>query len=140
MNFERGVDPKKTLGIGEFGKRGLLYEEPWIKGDVLQYHVKHLVGALDGWYHFIEEKISIFQFPNKNSFNADERILEDNYPKYVITAAPGEPTDYDSIYRKIEYPEIVSRFWKLARESWEFRFWIFEKNESLANFLKLEIE
>lgn len=35
MNFERGIDPKKTLGIGEFGKRGLSYEEPWIKGDVL---------------------------------------------------------------------------------------------------------
>lgn len=132
MNFERKIDPKAALGIGEFGKRGLSYDDPYIKSTHGQYHIKFLVWALDGWYKYSAEKISIFHFPC-NQESSDDR------PPFVITALPGEPTDYDSMYRKISYSEIISKFWVLVNESWDFQWFISERNKDLSKFLKLEI-
>jgi hypothetical protein len=132
MNFERGIDPKAALGIGEFGKRGLSYEDPYIKGSRTQFHIKYLVWILDGWYKYSDEKISIFHFPCNQGFSDDR-------PPFVITALPGEPTDYYSMYRKISYSEIISKFWTLVNESWDFRLLIVNRSLDLANFLKIEI-
>ena len=132
MNFERHLSPKVAIGIGSLGKRGLTVDLPWVRGRVIQYHVKNFVWALDGWYKNNNLGISIFHFPISPSPNLDY------YPEYVITAVPGEPTDYDSIYRKIEYTEILSKFLKLVNSNWKFRFWLMENNEDLYHFLKLE--
>ena len=134
MNFERNIDPHKALGVGNFGRRGLVYEEPWIKSKVMQYHVKTLAWALDAGYRLFEENISLFQFPASKSPNTDY------HPEYIITAAPGEPTDYDSKYRKIEYSEIISRFWNLVNTNEKFRKMIRKRDTAMFSFLRLDIE
>lgn len=137
MNFERGVDPKRALGIGELGRRGLSYEYPYIKSSALQIHVKYLAWALDGWYKKQGKNISIFHFPCTETNEFESELI----PPFVITAAPGEPTDYDSIYRKIEYSEIVSRFFQQVRESFEFRSWLLEfRSGKIFWFLKVGID
>lgn len=123
MTFKRGIDPKAAVGIGILGKRGLAYSYPWIKRSYGSWHVKHCAWALDGWYKEKKLGISVFHFP----CNGD-RLNQDLYPEYVITAAPGESTDYDSMYRKIEYSEIISRFFHLLENDSEFESWIKEKN------------
>ena len=133
MNFERHLSPKVAMGIGSLGKRGLTVDLPWVKGRVKQYHVKYFAWALDGWYRKNKLGISLFHFPISLGPNSDHF-----HPKYVITAVPGELTDYDSIYRKIEYTEILSKFLKLVDNNCEFRFWLMVNDEDMYHFLKLE--
>lgn len=129
MKFERKKDPKATMGIGEFGKRGLRYDDPWIMGVYNNYHVKTMAWAIDGFYRENAINISIFNFPANDG--------DHPHPQFVITALPGEKTDYNSIYRKISYPEIISLFFKLEEDS-EFRNWMWMSHPTFSKFLKIK--
>jgi len=131
MNFERGRDPKVAVGLGVLGKRGLHFDEPWIKRIDKGWHVKYCSWALDGWYKQQKINIALFQFPSD-----PDRMKDELYPKYVITAVPGEPTHYDSIYRKIEYPEILSRFLHLLETEIDFLIFLEKTSPSFYNFLE----
>ena len=128
MNFERGREPTVAMGLGHLGKRGISVEWPYLFKKGKQIHIKYLVWAIAGWNNTIEKQEAIFEFP------ALKEPLH-NKNQYVVTAAFGEETHYDSIYRKIEYSEILMKFFQLVGNL-EFMEWIDDRSEDLSKMLK----
>ena len=135
MNFERGRDPYVSIGIGNLGRRGLSIKWPWVKSQNLQYHISYFVNHLNNWYKEADNGMAVFEFPARKDQN-------DMMNEFMITAAPGESTDCDSIYRKIEYDEIFSKFFRLVNgeEKDEFCLFLFNNDYHFFSFLRLDRE
>jgi len=138
MNFERGRPVSVVLGLGNLGRRDLYVEWPYLKTTRTefyclgnQYHIREIVDVLNNWYTREEKGISIFQFP------ATSGPGYDRFPPFVVTAAPGEETHYNSIYRKIDYDEILSRFFKVFNTEVRFKLWIHNTYENFGKFLRI---
>jgi len=136
MNFERGRPANVSLGIGNLGRRNLYIKWPYVYSTDKslgsfhgQYHISEFVDVLNNWYKKEELGIAIFGFPAPRG--------QDRISEFVVTAAPGEETHYNSIYRKINYDEIFSRFFKIFNTQVRFKLWLYNTNEHLAQFLKV---
>ena len=135
MNFERGRPVNVSLGIGNLGRRELYIEWPYVRSTDKslntfnrQYHISEFVDVLNNWYKANTMGIAVFGFPAPKG--------QDRISEFVVTAAPGEETHYDSIYRKISYDEIFSRFFKIFNTQVRFKLWLYQQNEHFAKFLK----
>lgn len=135
MNFERNRPANVALWIGNLGRRDLYIDWPWVRSTNKslgtfnrQRHISEFVIILDSWYKKKEWDIAVFCFPAPRA--------QDRPSEFVITAASGEETHYDSIYRKIGYDEIFSRFFKEFNTRVEFKPWLYNSNVNFAEFLK----
>lgn len=114
LDFERGMNPKQSMGVGVLGRKGLSISNGYVsKGSKIAASIGDIVYELTNYYKKKGSDRAIFRFPANTE-----------PPEFLVTARPGEEMDWpEQGYRKISYEEIVTELILLAQNDPEFIRW-----------------